>query len=294
MQASEGCLILVPTPIGNLGDITERAKAVLAEVDLIAAEDTRVSARLLAVYDLPKKELFSYHKFNEEEKLEDLLAYLEQGKQCALISDAGMPAISDPGQRLVRAAIERGYLVTALPGPNAAITALAASGLNSRRFHFEGFLPNSGAERKKRLEALLQIDDTCLIYEAPHRLLKLLNELEEQGGGTRELCLAREISKKFETYLYGELSVLKARLEEEAPRGEYVLVLEGREDFLQRHPEKIQEAEELREELIKDEIQLLLDQGLSPRAIRKQLASSSGLSRNRLYELILDLAESSN
>lgn len=291
MRVSRGCLILVPTPIGNLGDITERAKTVLEEVDLIAAEDTRVTARLLAAYGLPKKDLFSYHKFNEEEKLEDLLAYLEEGKDCALLSDAGMPAISDPGQRLVRAAIERGFLVTALPGANAAITALAASGLNSRRFHFEGFLPNAGSDRKKRLEALTKLEDTCLIYEAPHRLLKLLIELEEHGCGERELCLAREISKKFETYLYGELASLRARLEEEAPRGEYVLVLEGREDYLLRHPEKVQEAEEGKEMQAREEIRLLLEQGMSPRDIRKQLASRSGLSRNRLYELILELAE---
>lgn len=286
MSENCGCLILVPTPIGNPGDFSPRAREVLAEADYIAAEDTRVTARLLAAFHLPEKNLISYHKYNEKSRENHLLSLLREGCTIAMVSDAGMPAVSDPGEILVKAALAAGIRVSSLPGPNAGLTALAASGMSTRRFCFEGFLPGSGAERKERIRFLADFPDTAILYEAPHRLSKTLRELHKAGLGSRRLCLARELSKKYETYLYLTVAEAGELLEREPPRGEYVLVLEGKQEYLLREPEARNALAEDERGRVRDGIRSALAAGLSAKEIRQKLRDSTSLGRNELYELI--------
>lgn len=283
-----GKLYLVPTPIGNLGDLSPRAQEVLSQVDLIAAEDTRVTSQLLASLGLPFKELLSYHEHNEQSRVDQLLARLAAGQNLALVSDAGMPAISDPGQIVVAAAVAAGYTVVALPGPNAALTALAASGLDSRYFHFEGFIPAKGKERSLRLQALALQPETSLIYEAPHRLAKSLDDLAAAGLAERRLCLARELTKQYETYLYLSLAEAQAHLKEEPARGEYVLVLEGLDAYLDRCPPARQALREDTEKQVRAQINLLRQEAISDRSILKILQGQFDLAKNDLYRLLKD------
>jgi 16S rRNA (cytidine1402-2'-O)-methyltransferase len=224
MSSASGILYLIPTPIGNLGDITRRAMETLEEVDLVACEDTRTSGRLLQHLEI-KKKLISYHDFNEQIRAKQLLELINEGKSVAVITDAGSPGISDPAYRIVRTAIDNGIAITALPGPSAVIPALTASGLPTDRFFFEGFLPNKGGARKTRLEKLKELDHTLVFYESPHRVKKALEAMHEVFGD-RQACLAREISKKFEQYIRGSISEIIAQLPP-AVKGELVLVVEG-------------------------------------------------------------------
>lgn len=286
MAEERGRLILVPTPIGNPGDMSPRALEILAEADCVAAEDTRVTARLLATFQIPEKFLISYHKHNEKSREEQLLSLLSEGKTVALVSDAGIPAISDPGERLVKSALAAGFTVSALPGPNAALTALAASGLSTAPFYFEGFLPSAGAERKERVRFLADFPDTFILYEAPHRLEKTLKDLEQAGLARRRICLARELTKKYESYLYLTIEEALAHLKKVPPRGEFVLVLEGALEYLTRHPEEA-EAETVEERVrLAAKIEQAFRQGQSAKEIRRNLRNSTKLSRNELYELI--------
>lgn len=225
MTALKGTLYLVPTPIGNMGDITRRAVEVLAEVALVACEDTRHGGRLLKKLDL-KKRLLSYHDFNEAGRAQQLLRCLESGDSVAVITDAGSPGISDPAYRVVRMAIDHGIEVVALPGANAVIPALTASGLPCDRFFFEGFLPVKSAARKRRLQQLQELDHTLVFFESPHRLVKTLRDMREVLGD-RQACVAREISKLHEELLRGTLGTLLTQLDNRTIRGEIVLVIEG-------------------------------------------------------------------
>jgi 16S rRNA (cytidine1402-2'-O)-methyltransferase len=220
-----GRLYLVPTPIGNLDDITQRAVDVLREVDLVACEDTRVSGRLLKHLGLRKK-LVSYHDFNEARRAGRLLGALREGRSVAVITDAGSPGISDPAYRVVRAALDGGIDVTALPGATALIPALTASGLPTDRFFFEGFLPAKDGARRKRLEALREYEHTLIFYESPHRIARTLAAVGDILGD-RQACLAREIGKKFEEYRRGPVSALLEGLGGSKPKGEIVLVVAG-------------------------------------------------------------------
>ena len=220
-------LILVPTPIGNLSDVTDRAREVLAEADEVLCEDTRTTGKLLKALGLSAKRLTSFHAHNEHARTESFVEQLRGGAQLALVSDAGTPAISDPGFLLVRAAREAGVEVTCLPGPTAFVPALAASGLPCDRFHFEGFLPQKKG-RKTRLDYLATLPHTFALYESPHRLVKCLAQLIEVCGAEREACVAREISKLHEdvrTASLGELHVQYAA--EKKVRGEIVVVVRG-------------------------------------------------------------------
>ncbi len=230
-----GCLYLVGTPIGNLGDLSPRAAAVLAAVDRIAAEDTRHTLRLLNALDLHKP-LVSYHEHNIRTRGPALIQHLLAGEAIALVSDAGMPCISDPGEDLVRMCIEAGIMVTVVPGPTAALSALAVSGLDTGRFVFEGFLPATGRQRRLRLAALVREPRTIILYEAPHRLQKLLAALKEQGLGNRRLTVARELTKRFEEIKRGSVTESGSFYAEETPRGEFVLLLEGSEAYERRFP----------------------------------------------------------
>jgi len=224
-ESYKGTLYLVPTPIGNLGDITQRALDTLGNSDLIACEDTRLSGRLLAHFGL-KKKLISYHDFNEEKRLPRLLKVLREGGNISVITDAGSPGISDPAFRIIRAAIENDIVVCPLPGANAIIPALTGSGLPLDRFFFEGFLPQKSGARKNRLKKLKELKHTLIFYESPHRVEKTLRDMLEIFGD-RRACLAREISKLHEEFIRGNISEILDIIQSRKIKGEIVLVVEG-------------------------------------------------------------------
>ncbi|MFC1540779.1 16S rRNA (cytidine(1402)-2'-O)-methyltransferase [Candidatus Margulisiibacteriota bacterium] len=218
-------LFVVATPIGNLEDITFRAVRVLAEADLIAAEDTRQTKVLLSRYDI-NTPMTSYHKFNIKAKTAQLIDLLRQGQNIALVSDAGMPGISDPGYELIRGAIEQGIRVEPIPGPSAAITALAVSGLTTDRFVFEGFLPKKPGKKRKKLEGLKKEAGTIIIYESPYRLVKTLEDIQKIMG-ERQVAVCRELTKKFEEIVRGKTGEVLEKFCSQKPRGEIVLIIEG-------------------------------------------------------------------
>ena len=227
MAVNSGKLYLVPTPIGNMGDITQRALETLREVDLVACEDTRHSGMLLKRLGL-KKKLISYHDFNEARRAGQLLTKIREGMSVAVITDAGSPGISDPAYRIVQAAIADDIDIVPLPGATAIIPALTASGLPTDRFFFEGFLPHKSAARKKRLEKLKDIKPTLVFYESPHRVQKSLGDILEVLGD-RKACLAREISKRYEQFLRGRISDVQSAIGDKPVKGEIVLVIGGKE-----------------------------------------------------------------
>ncbi|MBO4898890.1 MAG: 16S rRNA (cytidine(1402)-2'-O)-methyltransferase [Lachnospiraceae bacterium] len=275
---SSGMLYLCATPIGNLKDITERVKETLGSVDIIAAEDTRNSIRLLNHFGI-KTPMTSYHEHNKYEKADTLIAQMMDGKDVALITDAGTPAISDPGEVLVRRCHEEGITVTSLPGACACITALTLSGLNTRRFVFEGFLPYDKKERQSVLESLKDEHRTVIMYEAPHHLKKTLADLLDTIGD-RRLTICRELTKKFESVTPTTLSEAVAYHEDNEPRGEYVLVIEGRD------PEEIErDRQKLWEDMsIEDHMALYLDAGMDRKEAMKKVASDRGVSKREIYE----------
>lgn len=221
-----GTLYLVTTPIGNMSDMTYRAVKVLSEVDFVAAEDTRNSARLLRFFSI-NKELVSYHEHNKKSAGEKILARLQSGESCALVTDAGTPAVSDPGEDLVRLCADAGIPVTAAPGVSAAVTALTLSALDTHRFVFEGFLPVGGSERAERLAALQGETRTAILYEAPHKLRRTLADLTETLGGERRISLCRELTKLNEEVFRTTLADAVTYYADAEPRGEYVLILAG-------------------------------------------------------------------
>ncbi len=225
-RAEGSTLYLVGTPIGNLSDITDRARKILGEVDFIAAEDTRNTLRLLGVLGI-KKELISYHEHNKYESGARIVARLLSGECCALVTDAGMPAISDPGEDIVRLCADAGITVSVIPGPCAAVSALAMSGLPTSRFAFEGFLPAAKGDKKKRLEPLAHEERTMIFYEAPHKLRATLADMESVFGGERRISLCREITKINEEAIRTTISGAILLYSEREPRGEYVLIIEG-------------------------------------------------------------------
>jgi len=224
-NSGKGVLYLVPTPVGNLKDITPRALEILRQSAVIACEDTRVSGRLLAHFDI-KKKLISYHDFNEQQRVPQLLEIINDGGDIAVITDAGSPGLSDPAYRIIRAAIDNDIVVSALPGANALIPALTGSGLPPDRFFFEGFLPNKSAARRKRLEQLKDLPHTLVFYESPHRIEKTVIETFDILGD-RRACIAREISKVYEEFIRGNLSEIKQTLAGRKLKGEIVLMVEG-------------------------------------------------------------------
>lgn len=227
-MSNSGKLILVPTPIGNLGDITLRAVSVLKEADIILAEDTRFSSRLMQHLEIDKK-LWAHHKFNEHKAIGPLVSKIQEGNKVALISDAGTPGISDPGFLLVRACIENGVDVECLPGPTALIPALAVSGLPTDKFVFEGFLPQKKG-RQKRLTLLETETRTMVFYESPFRLVKALTQFSEHFGSERRCCVCRELSKMFEEVKRGTVDELQKYYTANSPKGEIVIVVEGKQE----------------------------------------------------------------
>ena len=272
-----GMLILVPTPIGNLGDISPRAAEALAQADFIAAEDTRVSIKLLNHLGL-KKQLVSYHEHNKQESGPHSLSRLQSGESCALVTDAGTPAISDPGEDLVRLCRENGIPVTAIPGPCAAITALAMSGLPTGRFTFEGFLSVNKRSRREHLQSLLEETRTMIFYEAPHKLLTTLGDMQEAFGADRPICLCRELTKLHEEAVKTTIGQALSYYQENSPRGEYVLIVRGAAPKVQAAPSM--------EECI-DRVNALRQSGLSMKDAVKQVSKDAGIPRNTLYDAAL-------
>lgn len=272
-------LYLVGTPIGNLEDMTFRAVRILQNVDLIAAEDTRHTGKLLQHFQVTTPQI-SYHDHNRNSRTPELLARLQQGKAIALVTDAGMPGISDPGYELVRACAEAGILVVPIPGCSAAIAALSASGLPSDRFIFEGFLPVKGQPRRDRLEALKTEPRTLIFYEAPHRLRQTLADFAEWFGVDREITLARELTKLHEELWRGTVAGAIAHYQTHEPQGEYTVVVAG----AQLSQPILSEA------VLKEELQSLLQQGLSRSQASRQLAQQTSLPRRQIYELALSIA----
>ncbi len=236
-----GILYLVPTPIGNLEDMTLRAIRILKEADLILAEDTRTSGMLLKHFDI-KNKLCAHHKFNEHQTAAAFASRIAAGETIALVSDAGTPAISDPGFMLVRACVERGVEVQCLPGPTAFVPALVASGLPCERFTFEGFLPQKKG-RQTRLQSLAQEERTMIFYESPHRIVKALQQFAETFGAERRMSACREISKLYEQSVRGTIAEVLAHFEANEPRGEFVLVVEGAETTKEKKKKLRREAD---------------------------------------------------
>ena len=277
-----GILYLCATPIGNLQDMTPRVVETLKEVDLIAAEDTRNSIKLLNHFEI-KTPMTSYHEFNKVEKALYLVEQLQMGKNIALISDAGTPAISDPGEILVRECHNAGIRVTSLPGACALITALTMSGLNTRRFCMEGFLPSDKKEKRNILEELKQESRTIILYEAPHRLSKTLSELYE-ALGDREIALCRELTKKFETVMKTTLKEAIDYYKENEPRGEYVLVLEGK-SLVEKKQEKIEEWEKMS---IEEHMAFYENQGIDHKETLKKVAKDRGVGKRDIYKYLVN------
>ncbi len=270
-----GTLYLVATPIGNLADLSERAKKVLSEVDVIAAEDTRNSLRLLTHFGISKP-MVSYHEHNRRERGEELVSRLAAGESCALITDAGTPAISDPGEDLVALCAERGIPVTSVPGACAMITALTLSGLPTRRFTFEGFLPVPKKERREHLAELAAEKRTFVLHEAPHKLKTTLSDLCNTLGTDRKIALCRELTKLNEEVLRMTLSEAVAYYAEREPRGEYVLVIEG--------GNASSVGNEATAMSVEDAVAYYLGQGMSRNEAIKAAAKATGLSRSEVYD----------
>lgn len=266
-------LCLVPTPIGNLSDISPRARQALADADFIAAEDTRVALRLLNHLEL-KKPLVSYYEHNKEGSGPKIVARILTGQRCALVSDAGSPAISDPGEDLVRLCAEAGIPVTAIPGPCAAITALSISGLPTGRFCFEGFLSTNKKSRQTHLDGLRSETRTMIFYEAPHKLTATLADLSAVFGAERRISLCRELTKLHEEVLRMTLGEAVAYYAENAPRGEFVLIVEG---AAPRAPEAVSEADAL------EAVRALIGQGLSRKDAVRRVSEQTGIPKNELY-----------
>ncbi|MBO5101433.1 MAG: 16S rRNA (cytidine(1402)-2'-O)-methyltransferase [Clostridia bacterium] len=279
-KTEKSTLYLVATPIGNLADLSDRAKKVLSEVDFVAAEDTRNSAKLLMLLGI-RKELVSYHEHNKKQSGERLVARLLAGESCALITDAGMPAISDPGEDIVRLCADAGIRVTVVPGACAAVSALSLSALSTSRFAFEGFLPAVKGERKKRLSAVSGDDRTLIFYEAPHKLRATLVDMCDAFGGERRISLCRELTKINEEIMRTTLAEASRYYEANEPRGEYVLIVEGSSG-----------------EVISDEVAALnslspgehiekyIAEGMTKMDAIKRAARDRGMTKSELYKII--------
>ena len=278
-----GKIYLVATPIGNLSDISMRAIETLKNADIIACEDTRNTIRLLNHFEI-KGHLTSYHEYNKIDKAYELCEKVKEGKNIAFVSDAGMPAISDPGYELVEIAYKEGLEVTVVPGASAVVSALAISGISSRRFVFEGFLPADKNEKKEILTELSQESRTLILYEAPHRLLKTLKELFEYMGN-RNIAIVREITKLHEEVLRGKLADIIADYESEkvAIRGEYVLVIEGK-SLLEKREERQKSFEEIG---IREHYEKYIAEGVDKKEAMKAVAKDRGIQKRDVYKELL-------
>ncbi|MFW5991613.1 MAG: 16S rRNA (cytidine(1402)-2'-O)-methyltransferase [Halanaerobiaceae bacterium] len=275
LQQETGILYICGTPIGNLEDITIRALDILKNVDLIAAEDTRRTLKLLNHFEI-KKPLDSYHEHNEREKAEELITILLSGKSIALVSDAGMPGISDPGLEIVKSAIEKGINVIPVPGPTAAISALVVSGIPADRFAFEGFLPRKGKERQRRLDKLRLEERTMIIYESPYRIKDTLQELEYIFKD-RQMALIRELTKIHEEKIYGTAAEILKKIREGKIKGEIVLIIAGNQKLVDK------EEKEWEELSLLDHVKLLMEKGMTKKQAIRRVARTRDASKREVY-----------
>ena len=275
-EPENGILYMVGTPIGNLNDISQRALNILKNVSLVACEDTRQTKKLMSRYQI-KNHLISFNKDNSFKKIPKIIDYLKSGKSIAIVSDAGLPSICDPGEDLVTFAKFSGLNVICIPGPCAALTALVSSGMSSSRFTFEGFLPKKAKERQKILLEISKSERTVVLYESPHRIEKLLKELKEYCGGEREIQIFRELTKKYEEHIGTNLNKVLELIVEKKIIGEISIVIKGIEKYKDFEFSKIELKQELNE---------LIDAGLSLSAASKYLAKKKNLNKRMIYNLI--------
>lgn len=282
MNEKAGKLYLCATPIGNLGDITLRVLETLKEVDIIAAEDTRHSIKLLNHYGI-KTPMTSYHEFNKIEKARYLVDKMREGVNVALITDAGTPGISDPGEELVKQCYEAGIELTSLPGPAACVTALTISGRNTRRFVFEAFLPADKKERREILSELVNETRTIIIYEAPHRLIKTLEELAESLGKSRALSICKELTKKHESAFLTTFEEALQYYNANEPRGEFVLVIEGKNrSELQKEKQEVWEAMS-----VEEHVNMYMEKGNDKKEAMRLAAKDRGISKRDIYQMLM-------
>jgi 16S rRNA (cytidine1402-2'-O)-methyltransferase len=275
-------LFVVSTPIGNLGDLTHRAVEVLKAADVILAEDTRRSQVLLRHYGIEGR-LVSAHEHNEKSRAGTVVEMLREGRDVALVTDAGTPLLSDPGARIVREVVEAGFEVVPVPGASALLAALVASGIPAERFTFYGFIPRKGGRRTELLDEIAALPYAAVLYESPHRTAELLRDLAAAAGPERRVAVARELTKLHEEFFRGTAEEAAARLEEREPRGEIVVVVEGR-------PEDAEAEAETDALAARSVAQVLLGQGMSPSAVAKELRRRLGIARNAAYELAQEAA----
>ena len=275
-----GKLYVCPTPIGNLDDITYRTIKVLNSVDIIAAEDTRHSIKLLNHLEISKP-LTSYHEHNKYEKGENIIQILESGKDVAIITDAGMPGISDPGEELIHSCIENNIDVEVLPGASAFVVALVGSGLSTRRFHFEGFLDRDKKKKKKRLSEISDIDVSMIIYESPHRLKETLKLMLEEFGN-RKISICRELTKKYEEYIRTDLESIIDYYDKNQPKGEYILIIEGSKE--EKKVENDYSSLTEREYVIE-----LINSGMTKKDAIKTVSKERKLKKDIVYKQVMDL-----
>ncbi len=276
----KGKLYICPTPIGNLEDITYRTLKVLESVDMIAAEDTRHTLKLLNHFNITKP-LTSYHEHNKNTKGKILVDEIKDGKNIALVSDAGMPGISDPGEDIIRECIENNIEVEVLPGASAFVIALVGSGIETRRFTFEGFLDRDKKKKKKRLDEIKNIDTTLIIYESPHRLKETLKFMADIWGN-RKISLCRELTKKHEEYMRTTIEEAREYYEENDPRGEYILIVDG-------NKESVKETDIYTNLSEREYVKILMDKGMSKKDAIKMVAKDRSLKKDIVYKQVLDL-----
>tara|TARA_B100000212_G_scaffold269609_1_gene208994 strand:+ start:49 stop:918 length:870 start_codon:yes stop_codon:yes gene_type:complete len=274
-EPQDGVLYVVGTPIGNLSDLSYRAENILRNVSLIACEDTRQTKKILSKFGI-KNNLISFNQHNSKNKIPKIISFLKGGRSIAIVSDAGLPTISDPGEELVKNIRSEGFDAICIPGPCAAITALVSSGLPTSKFIFEGFLPKKQIERKKLLLEISQNSKTTILYESPHRLLKLLNELKSHCGGDREIIVARELTKRFEEHLGSNINQVIKIFEDKKVIGEFTIVIKG---VNQDMHESINNLE------IKNELHELVSSGLTLSSAAKFIAKKNNLPKNKVYNL---------
>jgi len=274
-EPESGVLYLVGTPIGNLNDISPRAINILKNVSLIACEDTRQTKKITKRFDI-KNRLISFNKYNSFSRIPKIISFLKEGQSVALVSDAGMPSICDPGEDLVKNVKINNLETICIPGPSAALTALISSGFNASKFVFEGFLPKKKNERERTLLEISKNEKTTIIFESPHRFNKLLNELKEFCGGQREICVSRELTKKFEEQINNKIDNILEIFKNREVIGEITIVLKGLEKSNQT---------EFNESILKKELDELINAGLSLSAAAKYLAKKKNLTKNMIYNL---------
>ena len=278
-EPEEGILYLIGTPIGNISDISMRAINILKNIDVLACEDTRRTRKLLKILNINKR-LISFHNFNEKKRINEILKFMFDRKKIALVSDAGLPVISDPGEYLVRKVRDHGYQVICIPGPCAALTSLVTSGFFSRRFIFEGFLPQKKKERSERLKIISKSAATSIIYEAPHKLLKLISDLKDYCGPARRIFISRELTKRFEENIEGRIEEIEAILLKKEPKGEFTIIVERNSEV-----KEVSISNENLDQLIIN----LIKKGKKAKEIKEELSNNFNFDKKIVYSRICEI-----